>query len=152
EVERRYENVSGADIATRGYTIKTSLDEGLMDAAGEAFDVLPEMADDTMRGLTSVDPSTGEIRAFNGGPNAAEGSHNSLTHQTQAGSAYKPYALASALPDNISMGSMFDGDSPQEFPGLKSPVQNAGDTSHGPVDLVTSTADSVNTSYVELAI
>ena len=152
EIERRYEGVTGADIATQGYTIKTSLDEDLMEAAGEAFDVLPAMADDTMRGLTSVDPTTGEIRAFHGGPNAAEVINNSLTHQTQAGSAYKPYVLATALRDNISMRSMFDGDSPQEFPGLQSPVQNAGDVSYGPVDLVSSTADSVNTSYVELAI
>ena len=152
EIERRYEGITGADIATSGYTVKTSLDEDLMDAADEAFDVLPDMAEDTMRGLTAVDPGTGEIKAFHGGSDAAEVINNSLTHQTQAGSAYKPYVLTAALQDNISMRSMFDGDSPQEFPGLQSPVQNAGDVSHGPVDLVESTADSVNTSYVELAI
>ncbi|GHD35430.1 transglycosylase domain-containing protein [Nocardiopsis kunsanensis] len=152
EVERRYDGINGADIATKGYTIKTSLDEDLMVAAEEAFEVLPEMADDTMRGLTSVDPATGEIVAFNGGPNPVEVINNSLTHQTQAGSAYKPFVLATALRDNISLNSQFDGDSPQEFPGLQSPVQNAGDQSYGDVDLIQATADSINTPYVELMV
>ena len=152
EVERRYDGITGADIATQGYTIKTSLDEDLMGAAQDAFDVLPEMADDTMRGLTSVDPATGEIVAFNGGPNPAEVVNNSLTHQTQAGSAYKPFVLATALRDNISLNSQFDGDSPQEFPELQSPVQNAGEQSYGEVDLIQATADSINTPYVELMV
>src|SRR5699024_2587740 len=96
EIEQRYEGITGADIATSGFTVETSLDEDLMDAADEAFNVLPDMAEDTMRGLTAVDPGTGEIKAFHGGSDAAEVINNSLTHQTQAGSAYKPYVLTAA--------------------------------------------------------
>ncbi|MBR8741399.1 transglycosylase domain-containing protein [Nocardiopsis sp. MG754419] len=157
EVEERYagSNVTGADIATKGLVIKTSLDPELMTAAEEAFDVLPastEEDDDTMRGLTAVDPTTGQIVAFNGGPNVAEVINNSLVHQTQAGSAYKPYVLARALADGISLNSRFDGDSGREFLGLASPVINSGERDYGEVDLIQSTADSVNTSFVELAI
>ncbi len=155
EVERRYSerNITGADIATKGLVIQTSLDPDLMTAAEEAFDVLPESAaDDTMHGLTAVDPSTGEIVAFNGGPDVSTVINNSLVHQTQAGSAYKPYVLARALADDIGLRSQFNGDSGLEFPGLASPVINSGEVDYGEVDLIQSTADSVNTSYVDLAI
>lgn len=152
EVEERYEGIDGTDIATKGYVIETSLDPELMQAATDAFDVLPPGADDTMFGLTAVRPDTGEIVAFNGGPDASQVINNSLTHQTQAGSSYKPYVLAEALSQGIGLKSVFDGDSPQEFPGLQNSVQNAGGASYGPVDLIRSTADSVNTSFVELAI
>jgi membrane peptidoglycan carboxypeptidase len=152
ELDRRYEGVDGTAIATGGYTIETSLDETLMDKATEAFEVLPPGAEDTMFGLTAVDPATGEIKAFNGGPNAAEVANNSLTHQTQAGSSYKPYVLATALEQGIGLRSMFDGDSPREFPGLASEVINAGGASFGDVNLIDATADSINTPFVDLAI
>ena len=155
EVERRYEgsNVTGADIATKGLVIETSLQQDLMVAAEEAFNVLPDSAaDDTMRGLTAVDPSTGEIVAFNGGSDVVTEINNSLVHQTQAGSAYKPYVLARALMDDIGLRSQFNGDSGLDFPGLASPVINSGDVDYGEVDLIESTKDSVNTSFVDLAI
>ena len=155
EVEQRYEGsgITGSDIATKGLVIKTSLDPELMVAAEEAFNVLPESAaDDTMHGLTAVEPTTGQIVAFNGGPDVSTVINNSLVHQTQAGSAYKPYVLARALSDNIGLRSRFNGDSGREFPGLASPVINSGDVDYGEVDLIQSTADSVNTSFVELAI
>ncbi len=155
EVERRYEgsNVTAADIATKGLVIKTSLDPALMTAARDAFDVLPEgAAEDTMHGLTAVDPSTGQIVAFNGGSDVSTVINNSLVHQTQAGSSYKPYVLAQALTDGIGLRSQFDGDSGREFPGLASPVNNSGNQDYGDVDLIQSTADSVNTSFVDLAV
>uniref|UniRef100_UPI000369E765 transglycosylase domain-containing protein n=1 Tax=Nocardiopsis ganjiahuensis TaxID=239984 RepID=UPI000369E765 len=155
EVERRYEgsNVTAADIATKGLVIKTSLDPALMTAARDAFDVLPEgAAEDTKHGLTAVDPSTGEIVAFNGGPDVSTQINHSLVHQAQAGSAYKPYVLARALMDEIGLRSQFDGSNGREFPGLASPVNNSGNAEYGDVDLIQSTADSVNTSFVDLAV
>ena len=153
EVETRYEGVSAADIATKGLVIKTSLDPALMTAARDAFDVLPEgAAPDTMHGLTAVDPATGEIVAFNGGSDVSTVINNSLVHQAQAGSAYKPYVLAQALTDGIGLRSQFDGDSGREFPGLASPVINSNNVDYGDVDLIDSTANSVNTSFVDLAI
>ncbi len=152
EVEERYEGIDGTDIATKGYVIETSLDPELMDAASAAFEVLPPGAEDTMFGLTAVRPDTGEIVAFNGGPDSSQVINNSLTHQTQAGSSYKPYVLATALENGIGLRSTFDGSTPQDFPGLASPVNNATTTPYGDVDLIKSTADSINTPFVKLAI
>ncbi|MBE1460834.1 membrane peptidoglycan carboxypeptidase [Nocardiopsis terrae] len=155
EVERRYEgsSIDGADIATEGLTIKTSLDPALMTAAEDAFDVLPDTAaEDTMHGLTAVEPDTGRIVAFNGGPDVSTVINNSLVHQAQAGSSYKPYVLARALMDDIGLRTQLDGDTGREFPGLASPVNNSGHVDYGEVDLIDSTRDSVNTSFVDLAI
>ncbi|NKY97126.1 transglycosylase domain-containing protein [Nocardiopsis alborubida] len=154
EIEERYseQGITAQDIATQGFVVQTSLDPALMDAARSSFDVLPNTPEDTMMGLTAVDPATGQIVAFHGGDNVVEDVNNSLVHRTQAGSSYKPYVLATALKNGISLNSTFDGDSPQEFPELQSPVINAGDRSWGPVNLIQSTAQSVNTPFVELAV
>ncbi len=154
EIIDRYSEVgvTAEDIATQGLVVQTSLDPALMDAARTAFEVLPNTPEDTMMGLTAIRPGTGEIVAFHGGDGVAEDYNNSLTHRTQAGSSYKPYVLATALSSGISLRSMFDGDSPQEFPGLQSEVINAGGTDHGDVDLIYATAHSVNTPFVRLAV
>ncbi|MFD6950934.1 transglycosylase domain-containing protein, partial [Nocardiopsis sp. NPDC060348] len=153
EIKERYagSGITDADIATKGLVVHTSLDPELMDAARNSFGVLPDTPEDTMMGLTAIDPATGEIIAFHGGDSVVEDVNNSLVHRTQAGSSYKPYVLATALENDISLRSTFDGDSPQEFPGLADEVKNAGGRSYGDVDLVRSTADSINTPFVKLA-
>ncbi|RKS06642.1 membrane peptidoglycan carboxypeptidase [Nocardiopsis sp. Huas11] len=154
EISQRYTQaeISDQDIATQGYQVQTSLDPALMDAAEDAFDVLPAAnGDDLMEGLTAIRPDTGEIVAFHGGDDVVTDLDNSLLHRTQAGSSYKPYVLATALEQGIGLRTQLDGSSPQEFPGLASPVNNSDMADHTPVDLIESTADSVNTSYVDLA-
>ncbi|WP_017620578.1 transglycosylase domain-containing protein [Nocardiopsis gilva] len=152
ELERRY-GLNEQDIATGGYTVKTSLDKDLMEAAGKAFEqVLPNNPEETVEGLAAVDPETGEIKAFHGGDDFTKETDNSLIRTAQAGSSFKPYVLATGLSKDIGLKSVFDGDSPKEFPGLGEPVQNDSNKSYGPVNLVKSTADSINTAYVQLAI
>ncbi|GAB3210714.1 transglycosylase domain-containing protein [Marinactinospora thermotolerans] len=154
ELENRYD-LTAEQYAVGGYQVKTSLEEDLMIAAEEAvtstlpsFESIPE---ETNFGLAAVEPATGEIKAFYGGTDPLTDADNSLIQQGQAGSAFKPYALAAGLSQGISLDSTFDGDSPQTFAGISEPIQNDSDVSYGPVDLVQSTADSVNTSYVKLA-
>src|SRR5690606_41627076 len=74
----------------------------------------------------------------------------SLTEQAQAGSAFKPYVLATGLTNNISLNSTFDGNSPQRFDGIEGEIQNDSNKPWGEVDLIESTKHSVNTSFVEL--
>ncbi|WP_017595526.1 transglycosylase domain-containing protein [Nocardiopsis potens] len=151
EAESRY-GVSPEQITKGGYQISTSLEPKLMTAASEAFtQALPEgMPEDTNYGLTAVDPATGEIKAFNGGSDFTTDANNSLTERAQAGSAFKPYVLATGLSNGISLNSKFDGNSPQTFEGIEGEIQNDSNKSWGTVDLVESTKHSVNTSFVEL--
>ncbi len=151
ELEQRYD-LSPEDVATGGFTVSTSLDQELMGSAQDAFsETLPDMPEETLMGLAAVEPSTGQIRAFHGGTDFTTQPNNSLTHRAQAGSAFKPYVLATGLEQDIGLRSTFDGDSPQTFPGVEEEIQNNEDESYGEVDLIQSTADSINTAYVELA-
>ncbi len=155
EIIARYDGVDAQALATGGYQVQTSLDPDLMDAARMAFDeALPAVAgfDQSllMEGLTAVDNETGQILAFHGGDDVVTDPENSLTHVAQAGSSYKPYVLVTALKQNISMETTFNGDSPQTFAGVGE-VSNADHRSRGAVNLIESTADSINTSYVHAA-
>uniref|UniRef100_UPI000361FDD7 transglycosylase domain-containing protein n=1 Tax=Nocardiopsis chromatogenes TaxID=280239 RepID=UPI000361FDD7 len=153
ELEDRYD-LSAQQIATGGYRVTTSLDATLMNKADKVFgEVLPEgMPEDTNYALTSVDPATGEIKAFRGGTDFTQDANNSLSERAQAGSAFKPYVLATGLSQGISLESEFDGSSPQKFEGIEGEIQNDSNRDWGVVDLTESTKHSVNTSFVQLAI
>ncbi|WP_262391412.1 transglycosylase domain-containing protein [Nocardiopsis sp. CNR-923] len=155
EVLRRYENVDEQVLAIGGYRVETSLNSQLMDAASRAFEELPPVSgfeqEELMEGLTAIDPATGQIVAFHGGDDVVTDTDNSLIHRTQAGSSYKPYVLATALSQNIGLRTQLDGSNAREFPGLVSPVSNSDNADHNPTDLIDSTANSINTSYVDLA-
>ncbi|WP_344733804.1 transglycosylase domain-containing protein, partial [Spinactinospora alkalitolerans] len=156
ELKERYD-LTDQQLALGGYQVTTSLEKKYMDAANKAFDEglpggMEAMPERTNYGLASVDPRTGEVKGFYGGADFSTDTNNSLTERAQAGSAFKPYVLATGLSQGISLNSTFDGDSPQEFPGVGEPIQNDSNVSHGQVNLVESTAESINTSFVELAI
>nr|WP_255429896.1 transglycosylase domain-containing protein [Streptomonospora sp. PA3] len=152
ELANRY-GLEPSQVSTGGYTVETSLDPKLMKQAGKAFSqTLPDMPEETVQGLTSLDPRTGEIKAFYGGTDFTSDPNNSLNLDAQAGSAFKPYVLAAGLEQGIGLKSTFNGDSPQEFPGVAEPIQNDSNRDWGEVDLVESTANSINTSFVQLAI
>ncbi|MDA2806163.1 transglycosylase domain-containing protein [Nocardiopsis suaedae] len=152
ELQNRYD-LTDQQIATGGYEVQTSLDKDLMEAAGDAFtETLGEVPEGTVEGLAAVEPQTGEIKAFHGGSDPVNDTDNSLVQRAQAGSAFKPYALAAGLEDGKSLNSVYDGSSPQSFPGLTAPVRNDSGKSYGPVSLLEATENSVNTAYVGLTV
>jgi membrane peptidoglycan carboxypeptidase len=84
-----------------------------------------------------------------GGKDSVQQPLNAATQATmQAGSTFKPFALMAALEDGVSLRSRYDGSSPRWFHGTK--VSNFGGESLGRMDLLTATAKSVNTVYVDL--
>ena len=141
-------------INRQGFSIVTTFDQELMDAAYETVesslppDALPEGVN---VGLTTVDPATGEVLAFYGGHDYYENQYDSgLLGGAQAGSAFKPYVLATALQEGYSLRSIVDGSGPRSIHG--SSIQNAGNAPGGPMDLVQATRVSNNLGYVELTM
>ena len=141
------------NINRGGYEIHTTFDPKLMELAYEAvqetvpIDDLPE---GVRVGLSVVDPKTGGVLAFYGGEDYFENQYDSAFLGTaQAGSAMKPYVLAAALKEGLSLHTVVDGRGPRYINGTR--IQNAGNAPGGPMNLIQATAVSNNLGYIDLA-
>nr|WP_049570232.1 transglycosylase domain-containing protein [Nocardiopsis sp. SBT366] len=140
-------------INRQGFRIVTTFDKDMMDAAYESVeemvdpDSLPEGVNIA---LTTIDPETGEVLAFYGGHDYHLNQYDSsFLGAAQAGSAFKPYVLATALEQGYGLNSTVDGRGPREIQGSR--VQNAGDAPGGVMTLTQATTVSNNLGFVELA-
>ncbi|TDB89752.1 transglycosylase domain-containing protein [Actinomadura sp. 7K534] len=148
-VERR--GYSEDEINRSGLKITTTFDKRLMDAMRRSVNQnTPDgMSKKIRTGAVSVDPATGQVLAFYGGRGYLEEAlSSSFGDWAQAGSGFKPIALAAALENGETLNSTYDGSSPQYFGG--SDIKNDGGRSFGSVNLVTATQNSINTAYVNL--
>ena len=101
-------------------------------------------------GLASVVPGTGEVVAMYGGADYLKNPLNNATQAiAQAGSTFKPFALAAAAEAGIALDSQWPGNSPHTVNAYT--FQNYANTSYGPsVSLLRGTENSVNSVYVEV--
>ncbi len=146
------------DVETQGLRITTTVDKAHQDAAVAAVTDVMTGEDPALRqALVSIDPKTGGVLAYFG--NARRTSDDpaaDTTDYAQAlkppGSSFKPYTLAAALEQGISVNARRDGTSPQEFPdrpGL--PVVNSGNAQCGACTLKEAITRSLNTTFYGLA-
>ncbi|MFI6579339.1 transglycosylase domain-containing protein [Nocardiopsis sp. NPDC050513] len=140
-------------VNRQGYRIVTTFDEDMMEAAYQAVedtvsqDDLPEGVN---IGISTVDPATGEVVAFYGGHDYNANQYDSsFLGRAQAGSAFKPYVLATALEQGIGLNTTVDGRGPQTINGTR--IQNAGNSPGGIMSLTQATQFSNNLGYIELA-
>ncbi len=101
-------------------------------------------------GLASVVPGSGEVVAMYGGADYLKNPLNNATQAiAQAGSTFKPFALAAAVQAGIALDSQWPGNSPHTVNGYT--FQNYANTSYGPsVSLQRGTENSINSVYVEV--
>jgi membrane peptidoglycan carboxypeptidase len=144
--------LTDADIDRGGLRIVSTFDRRTQADAVRAMkdELPPEDAKGVGAGLVSIKPGDGAVVAMYGGPDAVKREYNSATQAImQAGSTFKPFALAAALEDGMSLKSRYDGHSPKTF-GNDYKVSNYGGEQFGMIDLVKATEHSVNTVYVAL--
>jgi membrane peptidoglycan carboxypeptidase len=84
-----------------------------------------------------------------GGTNFITDQINNATQQfAQAGSTFKPFALAAGLDQSVQLNSLWNGNSPSTVNGYT--FNNYGNNSYGVVSLLQATELSINSAYVEL--
>lgn len=140
-------------IQRHGYEIVTTFDEDMMEAAYETVEEtvpVEDLPEDVNLGLTTIDPATGEVLGFYGGHDYVANQYDSaFLGAAQAGSAFKPYVLATALEQGYGLNSRVDGRGPRNIQGSR--VQNAGNSPGGVMTLTQATQVSNNLGYIELA-
>ncbi|CAN5896035.1 penicillin-binding protein 1A [soil metagenome] len=159
--------LTDAQILRGGLTISTTLDLNMQTAAEDAVREVLNQPDDPEAALVAMGPQ-GEIKAMVGGRDvdsisrsrgfnfAADGGKTGGGRQ--AGSAFKPFALAAFLSSGKSLESTFSGASPAEITsgrcrnkdGTPWKVSNFENASFGSLNVTGATLNSVNTVYAEM--
>ncbi len=141
-----------AQLDGSGLRVVSTIDKQAQDAVVATVEQNgPSSGTDGLRvGIAAVEPGSGAILAIYGGPDYVTSSLNNATRaRGQAGSTFKPYALAAAFEDGISLDSMWDGNSPRTISGYT--LENEGNTSYGTVTLLKATEQSINTPFVDVS-
>jgi membrane peptidoglycan carboxypeptidase len=148
--ELRGKGYSDQQLYAGGLRITTTVDKGYQDIAAQSVaEVMDGEPENLRQALVSIDPRTGAVRAYYGGPSGTGTDYAQA--QRQPGSSVKPYVLATALEQGISVTARRDGSSPQTFPDRDAPVRNSGGASCGACTLREAMTRSLNTTFYGLA-
>jgi len=142
--------ITQEEVETRGYRIVSTIDLASQQAVEAGIATIPEDHAPNLRiAATTLDAGTGAITAMYGGADYLTIQRNAVTQDiAEAGSTFKPFTLVAALEQGVSLGSVYDGNSPFTIGDYT--VRNFGGRSYGDIDLVAATRSSVNTVYVQL--
>ena len=142
-----------------GLKVRTTIDPRMQyDALSSIKSILREKTDPAAA-LVAIDPRTGAVKAMQTYiPNGREMKFNLATQSTrQAGSSFKPFVLATAIDQGISVYTGFNGppsltvnDPACADNGVLWNPHNYADETAGYMNLLDATAHSVNTIYAQL--
>jgi penicillin-binding protein 1A len=148
-------------VEAGGLKVRTTIIPQWQFQAQQAMASVLREKTDPAAALVSIDPSTGAVRAMvNYLPSGRKLKFNIATQGgRQAGSSFKPFTLATALNEGISLQSTFSGppslsipDPQCAFNGEPWDVHNYADETAGTMNLLEATAHSVNTIFAQLVV
>lgn len=157
-----------------GLTIRTGMSRTAQEAAQEAVEeYVPPEESTKFAAQAIVAPGNGRVRALaqnlRHGFDADESGTTSINLSVdradggstgfQAGSTFKPYALAAALDSGLGYGTSFDAPKEKSVSGMSNcegegmaswSVRNAGESDGGSHNMISATKGSVNTYFAQL--
>ncbi|QKT08701.1 penicillin-binding protein [Gordonia sp. X0973] len=140
-------NITESQVRTEGLRITTTIDKqtqkSLTDAATSKLADYPKS---TRTGIVSIDPKTGGVRGYYGGPDGQGWDYAAAGLQT--GSSFKVFALIAALQQDIPLSKIYSSSPYEGTGGLK--VTNSDGESCGSCNLATAMKMSLNTVYYRL--
>jgi membrane peptidoglycan carboxypeptidase len=145
---------SEQEINGGGLEVTTTFTEKAMEAAkdGQAAARPPGLGYKNLHvGVATVEPGTGAVRGIYAGQDYLLSQLNWAVEGGQAGSTFKPFALAAGIKAGFSLKDTFEGDSPFTTENGYT-VSNQGDTPYGRPNLIKATQHSINTAYVDLTV
>jgi penicillin-binding protein 1A len=142
-----------------GLKVRTTLDTRMQGLALHAVTDVLHTSTDPAAALVAIDPRTGAVKAMvDYLPSGQRMQFNLATQgQRTPGSSFKPVTLATALSEGVSLYSTFYGP-PELFITDRQcatnngpwDVHNYGDEQAGTMNLLSATANSVNTIFAQL--
>jgi penicillin-binding protein 1A len=135
-----------------GLDVQTTIDLRLQKLARQAIESVLRQPNGPSAALVAVRPATGEILAMYGGDNFRQSQFNlAVQGERQAGSAFKPFVLATALRQGISPTTTLVSRPVSIFIGDKYWTPHNYENAYiGPANLVTATTVSDNSIYAQL--
>jgi penicillin-binding protein 1A len=146
-------------VEAGGLQVKTTLDPRLQLEARTAVSSVLREKSDPAAALVAIDPRTGAVKAMLSYlPDGRPMKFNLASQAARtAGSSFKPFALAAAIDQDVSVYTGFSGPSQLTLTdpkcstnGVPWTVHNYADESGGYMNLLDATAHSVNTIYAQL--
>ena len=146
-------------VEAGGLQVRTTLDLRMQYAARAAVGSVLREKTDPAAALVAIDPRTGAVKAMVSYLPDGRAMKFNLASQAgrTAGSAFKPFTLAAAIDQGISVSTGLSGpsqltitDPKCAFNGVPWDVHNYADESGGYMNLLDATAHSVNTIYAQL--
>jgi penicillin-binding protein 1A len=160
-VQQLVQRFGARRVAAGGLQVRTTLDPRMQYDALAAIRSVLRHRSDPAAAVVAIDPRSGAVRAMVPYvPDGRKMNFNLATQSTRtAGSAFKPFVLATAIWKGISLYSSFNGPPSLVIPdraclGPKGPwdVHNFADESAGYMNLLSATAHSVNTIFAQLVV
>jgi membrane peptidoglycan carboxypeptidase len=141
-------NIDEQTLNTQGLQVTTTIDPKAQQAAEKAVSKYLDGQDPDMRAaVVSIDPRTGAIRSYYGGPDA--NGFDFAQAGLQTGSSFKVFALVAALEQGIGLGYQVDS-SPLTVDGIK--ITNVDGESCGTCNIAQALKLSLNTAYYRLML
>jgi len=147
-------------VESGGLRVRTPIDPRLQRLAQQTIARHLPSRTDPASALVAIDPRNGKVRAMAVDVPSGERLQFNLASQghRQAGSAFKPFTLATALERGTSLYSYYNGPPQLVIPdsrcldGYRQPwdVHNNADETAGTMNLIDATANSVNTIFAQL--